>query len=1012
MSREETNTIALDDIVQKNISKNIRALHNFFSSNNFITEKGDPKTNLICVSERKTYNLPASKADEFFTIYDACRTEGMSLHWSERQETELLSHSGIMIDFDVYQLSKEPLIAISHFEALTRHLSRIIRAFVDFDEYAISDAFTFHIFFIRKPAVVLDTVESEGKPAVYKDGFHVLIPEIQVSKGLKKYINQELMTKEVMKTVFKGVPSIDTSKVLDMMSSSVPVYFFGGSKPGKPAYVLEYASEVTILTDEEDISRLSLNVKDISSGAIKMSLKGEPIPINLAYELSLSTYMISLNSNPTWLKKRQLEPRAGIAQKVQLITEKGSGNFDADELAREEEDISLIGLNNPRAKNLLDTLMLLDIKYAQNYELWFKVMCAIAHTGISDDYRNIAREFSKRSPDSWSSAEFERVWAEAISNKFNRDPVTIRSIQHWVRETSPSLLAELEKNDYQNTLRRVSYENEGRIEQTHAAKLAHIMCGNKFVCDVSFNDKTGRVGYCWYEFVTPGQSMKKGEVYKYRKELEPDNIHLFISEHLPKVYTQVRDTIKDRKENAVSKEEMKYWKFVEQNMRLYQSKLGNDTFQGGIIRQAQYRFRQRGFCDDLDSYGDIIGVGNGILKLGEVPQLIKGFHEYKISKYTETNYVPYDPENPKVKILLQAFHDIFPEEDVFNYMMLHASTGLDGKESACILTLLTGGGQNGKSFFLKMIHNTLGNQYCASGKAALITAPMERSENANSAQMQQKDKNYFYIDEFNKTETLNTQRVKAMVSPGWQSGRDLHTRQANFKNTSNTICASNFDFIVETTDHGTWRRVIYYKNKMKFCAKPNPANPFERMVNAKFIDEYANDPEFHEAMMSIMTNFNGILRREYDGDLKNVYSPTLERETEAFRNRQDALNKFITQMLVKSPEAEPTSIISLATRYIEWYSKTIKVTAQSITDVTSQFENSRVASSIEHRIGGILYLVGHRLKAAAEDSLMDGEESLLVSAPADDPVAPMVQIAPPTRDLMSMNEYDNILECL
>jgi hypothetical protein len=174
----------------------------------------------------------------------------------------------------------------------------------------------------------------------------------------------------------------------------------------------------------------------------------------------------------------------------------------------------------------------------------------------------------------------------------------------------------------------------------------------------------------------------------------------------------------------------------------------------------------RGFCDALDTYEDIIGVGNGVLKIGQSPQLIKGYHEYKISRFTETEYVPFDMNNPHIRTLLQAFRDIFPEEDVFKFMLYHASTGLDCKSCAGLLLLLVGGGQNGKSFFAQMIHETLGDMYCATGKPGLLINTHERSNEANSAQMQLRGKRYFYFDEFNKCSVLDPARIKTICNPG------------------------------------------------------------------------------------------------------------------------------------------------------------------------------------------------------------------------------------------------------
>ena len=118
--------------------------------------------------------------------------------------------------------------------------------------------------------------------------------------------------------------------------------------------------------------------------------------------------------------------------------------------------------------------------------------------------------------------------------------------------------------------------------------------------------------------------------------------------------------------------------------------------------------------------------------------------------------------------------------------------------------------------------------------------------------------------------------------------------------------------------------------------------------------------------------------------MKNVPVPTIEKQTEDFRNRQDALNKFITQMIVKSPDAEAIGLSSLATRYIEWYHGNVKKTELTQLDIQTQFENSRIASSIERRSAGIFFLTKHRLKAHPEEPLEPNEE-LLVSIYDDTP---------------------------
>lgn len=976
LESNESDLLSLDEIIQKNISKNVRNLKTFLNSNSFITEKNDQNTNIINVGEKKTYCIPPAHIEEFFTIVESCRKEQRMLHLSERQETATVAKSGIMIDFDCLQKSKDPQINELHFDSLTRHIGKLLHEFIDFSQYSTNGRFIFKIFYIRKPKIVLIPSKNptSGQPPVYKDGFHILIPEVQISKGLKRHFLQELINRGIIKSVFKDVDYIGETSLLDKMSATNPVHFFGNSKPGKPSYLLTHVFELTMLTAEGDIDKRELDAEMINSGIIKLSRNTEPVPINLVYELSLSFYLQTFAGKPTWLRKVPVNFRIELETKIQLAIEKSTKNIlSEDDIFQTENSVDILTMGNAEALHIKKLLEIIDISYATQYEKWLKVIFAIANTNVQ--YKPLAIWFSHRKPEAWSLAEIERVWSDATTNRYGKSLLTKRSLIYWARESSPQRYQEIEKENYFNVLARGAYENEGKIEHALAAKVCYTMIGDKFIVDIGNNDKTGKSGYCWYEFVMPGQAMRKGEIYKWRKELEPDNVHLFISEHMPKVYTQLITNIKDRKDNAQNEGELKYWATVEKNFRLSKSKLGNDQYQNGVVKQAHYRFRHRGFIDSLDMYEDVIGVGNGVLKIGKKPELIKGFHEYKISKFTETDYVEYDPENPYIKTLLGAFRDIFPEEDVFEFMMFHAATGLDAKESACILLMLVGGGQNGKTFYAKMIHNTLGNMYCAAGKSSLLTSHFERPNEANEAQMQMKDKRAFYFDEFNKCEQLNTARLKGIVNPNWQTGRCNYGRQTNFKNTCNPICLSNFDFIIEMTDHGTWRRCYYYKNKVKFCANPKPDNPYEKKVNPKFMDEYASDPLYKQAMLSIMVHYYTRLCNEYGGDLKRVKSPTIARETEDFRNRQDSLNKFITQMLVKSPNAAPIKIHQLATKYIDWYSENVKQTSQTNVDVQAQFENSRIATNLEHR-NGTKFLIGYRLKYSPDEPLEDGEEEL------------------------------------
>jgi len=944
-----------DQIIANRISKNIRELDVFLKK--FITEKGNQKTNIINVADKKTYFVPLVHLENLFILLDKCRKERHYLHYSERQESENNTNSGIMIDFDIYQTCGHSLINNTILNDISTFVGKIIFESVDFKDKEKE----FHLFVIKKPEVVL----YKDEPITYKDGIHLLIPEIQINKSLKKHIFTELINGNILQTIFKSliphlVGSID--KIIDMMSISNPVHFYGNCKPKNPQLPC-YKLHSTYLVSQ-GINNIRVENKTINEDEF-----------NLTYELSLSFNLDSI-TRTTFLKKRNYEALPEIYTKIQLITEKiTKTTIDEDDILQVENSVDILTIGDADAGYLKNLLAILDISYAVEYEKWIKVIFAIANT--STRYKSLAEWFSRRSPKSWNRQEFERIWEEAVYKRADY-PITKRSIIFWAKSSSPDRFAEINKDNYIQILAKSAYENEGRVGHAWAAKVIHSMLSDKFVCDTIEAVKGKKSHYSWYEFVVGGQSMKPGQIFKWRLEGEPDNMHLFIVEHLTKIYDLQLARIRDRKE-AADKDESKYWANIEKTFKKCRSDLANDTTQNGIISQSKYRFRVRGFIDQLDSYPNIIGVGNGILKIGPKPELIRGFHEYRISKYTETEYQP-DLYKDKVKILLNAFHDIYPEEDVFLFVMCLYASWLDYREANGLMLLNEGAGQNGKTTPAKIVHNTLGNMYVTTGKSALLTSAEEKGNESNSAQMAFDGMRGGYFDEFKRCEVLNDKRIKACCSPGWQSGRNLYESQKQFKNTCNFIAFSNFDFIIDTTDHGLWRRIYYYKSKVKFTSNPSPNNPFEKLENKKFLDEYANDPEYKSAMLTILVHYYTIYATEFDYNLKNIPVPTIWKETAIFRNRQDKLNCFISQMIIKM--AAPTSeneelttltINSIALKYIEWYNKMIGKISLSITAVITDLENSRLSSLFEAG-QTIKVLRGYRIKSDLEDNIKDGEE--------------------------------------
>jgi hypothetical protein len=184
------------------------------------------------------------------------------------------------------------------------------------------------------------------------------------------------------------------------------------------------------------------------------------------------------------------------------------------------------------------------------------------------------------------------------------------------------------------------------------------------------------------------------------------------------------------------------------------------------------------------------------------------------------------------------------------------------------------------------------------------------------------------------------------------------------------VAASQYSFIVPTTDHGTWRRLRHFTATRKFRKNPDPHNDLERKEDQRFVREFPNDPEFLSSVLEVLSHYLERLIVEHKGELKNVRCPTIERQTEAFRISQDSLHRWICESIVVSPDAEveyPLGV--LGGYYTEWYAIHIERKRHVASDVIKAMEASVLSKYLKAAPNRTQVLKGCRVLTA--DDLRD-----------------------------------------
>ena len=446
---------------------------------------------------------------------------------------------------------------------------------------------------------------------------------------------------------------------------------------------------------------------------------------------------------------------------------------------------------------------------------------------------------------------------------------------------------------------------------------------------------------------------------------------MYLSNKLPQTINKVILKAEDRiRNNPDNEKENEYVAFRTKNLKNSAKDLYKSAFKDGIIKEAEKFFRVRGFLKKLNSDQNTMGVGNGVLELSENPKLVKDYHSYPISLYTETYYEPYNKNNPNTIRLLKVLLDLFPEDemDAFHYVMYYLASCLDGKPKDSIILILTGSGSNGKSFFAELVKSIMG-QYGAKMAMSFLTETRGKSAGADEQLMLLKNARLAYYSETDKNEVLNTAKLKEITSQETLSGRGIFEKQTNFRPTCSHMVTTNYQFSIKTTDHGIWRRIVTYSFKMKFDDNPDPNNKYEKKNDPTIAKEFSFNPELKKSFLSILVEYYKDLYINHNGMLKNIMKPTIDKETSEYRNQEDIINRFIDEYCIYSPNST-ICLSELIDKYEMWYENNIsKNHVPEKMEISNQLTNSKIVKYIKKGMNKVL-LQDIRLK----DDLVEIDE--------------------------------------
>lgn len=975
--------------VQSLQSSELRELIQFFASDKMINPSNDPTTNIVDRQNLKSYNVPDKKIPKMFKLMEACRRSKIRLMMAEKQQ----EYSGIVLDFDIYQDEEDDQLNDEIFYTLCQKIIELLMKLINFGDVKKE---TFHIGITRRPKITYNDDNSS-----FKDGFHVLIPGIKVTRGVKRLLINKLIENELIDQILTDVvPGTDKSldvkgepyqrkHFLDVNSAHIPTFFIGSStKKGHVPYNLTHVYEVTV----------NFETKNIMLVRNESMMKSKSV--NICYEFSLN---YTCPSGTIYKKKYEAQ------EKYQTeIIEMNKPSINVEESNKNFGSLSMNSIHDAQIKEIKDLLDTLDVKRSDDFCMWRDVVFALANT--SPSYKDLAEYFSRKSR-KFDTVGFEKLWNTATRGLIKgKRSITLGSIHYWAKQDNPDRYDEVRKTGVYQTLLNMVYEGykEGILNHSDIALLLHKLLKFKYVTDIPTSEKK-RV---WYEFILDDDDHIDGELYKWRRWVEhPVSLSRYMSETLPALFEKALIDVKKKYDNSDG-ENSKYFHAVLKNFKASMRKLGDRNFKRYVILEAEDRFNQCGFSEKLDKDPMVRGVQNGILKLSRNgPVLIKGYHSHLVSKFTEVPYIPFNPYDLDTKKLILTLRALYPdnEPDSFEFTMYYLSSTIDGNPKESMFMIMVGKGSNGKTFLVELHKAAIGNIYGVKMPLSYLTGKSTSADTATPALMQLKDATFAYYSESDRHEILNASRMKEVTGLETMAGRKLHQDMVNFKPRCHHLVTTNYDFDIMASDHGTWRRVVYNPLKIRFVniakERIDINDPYQRIADTTITQQYTEDVEIRGRYLGYMVWMNYWLYNtpEFQGEVFKVPHPHIEFETKRYELRQNVISAFLSQRLVKTEDENAQFSMSEENqKYIKWYSKTQggSVPGRGITEL---FQNcNELKNHIKPTKRG-LYLTGYRFLDDGE-SPVEGEEYAMKH---------IFDIEPPANNFGIKNEtpeqfYENI----
>jgi len=800
------------------------------------------------------YFIPDEHKDQFYDLYVE------SIRDQEKQYlTEKTSDIGpLRVDFDFIYGNE----ITKHLHTQDQVVSFCKAYFKEVGQY-LELPKTTDMFIMEKRKPTLDSKKNR-----IKSGIHIVVPTVCTHKFVEQRVRRNLL--KDMAGHFEGLPVTETwEKIYDegVVNRSVPWTIYGSRKndvnslPYLTSYIIRFENgEASVVTTIPPITvdlmkTLSLVRED--SEETPMTDDGKKIYANLNKQEDV----------------RISGGNAVLPRRGRPAQREKPGSRDSSPAGR----LVLQPLDPDRKEYIKQHTMNLKEQRYTDYNSWVQV--GICLHNIHPELLDVFLDFSSQDEKSFNEAECINKWS-GLTFRNDGDRLGEGTLRYWSREDDPDEYIEIEKRQVD----RLVIAATSGTEHDVAAVIYSKFRDQYVCCDFGKN--------AWYRWA--------GHIWK-----ETDrgvDLQLKLSREIASVFFKKMNDIGNSMANSgmtactsegkgdcgmcdYCQEEKK-----RSGLNAIYTKLKTVKFKENLMKDCREFFFDEEFVKKLDANKDIIAFNNGVLDL-----ITFEFRGGKPEDYISfSTGIDFDPAKPHYEYeswpAVDSFiKQVLPDLEVRDYFMQHLATNLYGGNMAQKFHIMTGNGSNGKSMIMNLASTALGD-YACTVPIALFTQKRAGSGSAAPEVIRLKGRRMVSMSEPDEAVALNSGLMKLVSSGEKMYARDLFKSGCEFEVQAKFHLACNDKPKINTTDGGTWRRLVVINFTSKFVPHPSEKNefPMDETIQYSVVSKNWATP-FLSYLVYILKDGNGLRKLQAPGKVLEY--------TSEYRNDNDGIAKFIADKI-------------------------------------------------------------------------------------------------------------------